>query len=236
MSRTLLSVASVSRLFGTRVAVDNVSFVLGAGDCLALFGPNGAGKTTLLRLLGGLLKPNGGSVRLSGSALGGETRLRARIGLISHRTMLYPALSALENVDFFAKLYGVPDSRLVAMDALRRMGVERLDVPVRLLSRGMLQRVSIARATVNNPELLLADEPYTGLDEAGTEALTSALRHLKNEGAGIVIVTHQLAQGLDLADYAAVMRSGKFVRYESSANMDSVTYAGEYRKVVGTNA
>ncbi len=209
---------------------------MSAGECLALFGPNGAGKTTLLRLLGGLLKADEGSVTLGGSVLGSNTALRARIGVISHRTMLYPALTAAENVEFAAKLYGRPDARSAARAVLQRLGIELADTPVRLLSRGMQQRVSIARALVNDPVLLLADEPYTGLDESGSQALTSVLRDLKKEGAALVVVTHQLNEGLELADHLAVMINGTVVRYQASTDVSRSEYAAQYRDMVTANA
>lgn len=213
-----------------------MSFVLGRGECLALFGPNGAGKTTLLRLLGGLLRPDTGSVTLEGSRIGNGTSLRARVGFISHRTMLYPALTALENIVFTAKMYGLDNPRVSAMEVLGKMGIERTNVPVRMLSRGMQQRVSIARATVNRPSILLGDEPYSGLDEAGASALTLALRDLKTSGAALVIVTHQLSEGLDLADRVAVMRDGRFIRHESAEDMNRAEYASQYRRLVTADA
>ena len=235
-SSGLLAAEGVTRRFGRRVAVDNVALSLGAGECLALFGPNGAGKTTLLRLLGGLLKPDQGNITLGGAPFGASTALRARIGMISHRTMLYPALTALENLEFTARLYGIPEAGAAARKVLGQLGIERLNSPVRLLSRGMQQRVSIARAIVNSPLLLLADEPYTGLDDAGAQALTTVLRDLKKAGAALVLVTHQLNEGLEIADHVAVMVDGAFLRYQSGAEVNRSEYASEYRDMVTANA
>lgn len=231
-----MAVTSVTRRFGRRVAVDDISFSLGAGECLALFGPNGAGKTTLLRVLGGLLKPAIGTVTLAGISVAENTGLRAKIGIISHRTMLYPALSVLENLEFAARLYGTSDPRGAARRALGRLGIDRLDSPVRMLSRGMQQRVSIARAIVSSPVLLLADEPYTGLDDAGSQALTDVLRDLKNDGAALVLVTHQLNEGLEIADYTAVMLDGRFVQYQASREVNRNEYAAQYRDMVSAGA
>ena len=230
-----MAATSVTRRFGRRVAVDNVGFSLVAGECLALFGPNGAGKTTLLRVLGGLLKPNSGTVTLGGVVVS-EKQSRARIGLISHRTMLYPALTALENVEFTARLYGIADAHAAAQQALAKLGVASSSVPVRMLSRGMQQRVSIARAVVNSPTLLLADEPYTGLDESGAQALTAVLRGLKNDGASLVLVTHQLNEGLEIAENVAVMIDGAFVRYQSNREVNRGEYAAQYRDMVTAHA
>ena len=228
--------AELTRAFGARFAVAGVTFSLGGGECLALFGPNGAGKTTLLRVLAGLLKPTSGSARISGVTLPGGSDVRSRVGLISHHTMLYDALSARENIAFAARLYGMRDVTTRADDALRRMSMlERADAPVRSLSRGMQQRVSIARAMVHSPQIVLADEPYSGLDDSGARALTSLLRELLSAGTSIIIVTHNLLEGLSLATHAAVMQRGKFVRIDSADRIDSSTYSNLYREALAAS-
>jgi heme exporter protein A len=217
------------------MAVGGVTFSLGAGECLALFGPNGAGKTTLLRVLAGLLKPTAGSARVSGIPLPGGPAARSRVGLISHHTMLYDALSPRENVSFAARLYGIRDSRERVDATLQRMSMlERAETPVRSLSRGMQQRVSIARAMVHSPQLVLADEPYSGLDDSGARSLTSLLRELLSAGTSIIIVTHNLAEGLSLATHAAVMHGGKFIRYDTTDRIDAPTYNTVYREALGS--
>ncbi len=228
----LLEATGLVRAFGARKAVDGVAFALAAGEALALFGPNGAGKTTLLRLLAGLLKPGQGAARIAGEALPAE-RARGRIGLISHRTMLYDALTARENVLFAARLHGVPEPDAAAQRALEALRVaDRADVPLRALSRGLQQRVAIARAIVHAPDVLLADEPYTGLDEQGSAALTALLRERRAAGAALVVVTHHLSEGLAVASHAAVMRGGQFIRHEPTAGLDAVRYAAVYRGLV----
>jgi heme exporter protein A len=231
----IVEVGELARAFGSRKAVAGVSFSLAPGDCLAVFGPNGAGKTTLLRLLAGLLRPSSGSARLAGIPLPGGTLARSRVGLISHHTMLYEALSARENVSFAARLYGIRDPATRVDDSLRRMAMlDRADAPVRLLSRGMQQRVSIARAMVHSPQVVLADEPYSGLDESGARALTVLLQELRSSGTVIVIVTHNLAEGLSLATHAAVMQRGRFVRYDACERIDPASYAATYREAVAS--
>ena len=232
----IVEAADLTRAFGSRKAVAGVTFSLAPAECLAVFGPNGAGKTTLLRLLAGLLKPSSGSARLAGIPLPGGTLARSRVGLISHHTMLYEALSARENVSFAARLYGIRDPRMRVDDALSRMSMlERADAPVRLLSRGMQQRVSIARAMVHSPQVILADEPYSGLDDSGARALTALLKELRSAGTAIIIVTHNLAEGLSLATHAAVMQRGKFVRYEPRDRIDAASYAATYREAVASS-
>ena len=229
----VVEVAELTREFGPRKAVAGVTFSLAPGECLALFGPNGAGKTTLLRVLAGLLKPTSGTARISGIALPGGPLARSRVGLISHHTMLYEALSARENVSFSARLYGIRDARTRVEDSLRRMSMlERADTAVRSLSRGMQQRVSIARAMVHAPRVVLADEPYSGLDDSGARALTSVLQELRSAGTAIIVVTHNLAEGLSLATHAAVMERGKFVRYDDAGSIDARSYASTYREAL----
>lgn len=225
------------RTFGGRRAVNGVDFTIGAGECLALFGPNGAGKTTLLRLLAGLLAPSAGSCRVGGVALRAGRAARAQVGLVSHASMLYGALSARENVEFAARMYGVRDTAGAAHRALATMRVaDRADAPVRALSRGLQQRVSIARAIVHAPHVLLCDEPYTGLDEVGSAALTAALDERRVQGAALLLVTHNLGEGLALATHAAIMRRGRLVRHESRSALDPAAYASVYRNLVTTDA
>ncbi|CAN5908107.1 ABC transporter ATP-binding protein [soil metagenome] len=225
------------RAFSGRRAVNGVSFTLAEGDCLALFGPNGAGKTTLLRLLAGLLSPTSGACRVAGSSLRDGATARARVGLISHASMLYAALTARENVEFTARMYGLPDPVRAARSALDVMRVlDRAESPVRSLSRGLQQRVSIARAIVHAPTLILCDEPYTGLDEVGSAALTDALAERRASGAAMVLVTHNLGEGLALATHAAIMQRGRFVRHERRSVVDAGAYASEYRELVTADA
>jgi heme exporter protein A len=230
----IVEVNELTRSFGPRKALAGISFSLRAGECLALFGPNGAGKTTLLRVLAGLLKPSAGTARVSGIELPAGAEVRSRVGLISHHTMLYEAISARENVAFAAKLYSVRDSSRRVEESLGRMSMsERADTLVRALSRGMQQRVSIARAMVHSPQLLLADEPYSGLDDSGARALTTLLTELRAAGTAIIIVTHNLAEGLSVATHAAVMQRGRFARYDHRAAIDVTSYSTVYREALG---
>ncbi|MHB1298289.1 MAG: ATP-binding cassette domain-containing protein, partial [Gemmatimonadaceae bacterium] len=171
----LVEAKALARSFGARRAVDGVDIALAPGECLALFGPNGAGKTTLLRLLAGLLSPTAGTASIGSVPLPGASA-RGRIGLVSHRSMLYDALTARENVTFAARLHGLADVDGAVQRALAALRVaDRADVAVRALSRGLQQRVAIARAIVHAPDVLLADEPYTGLDEQGGAARSARL-------------------------------------------------------------
>ena len=224
------------KTFGRRTAVNDVELTLHSGDCLALFGPNGAGKTTLLRLIAGLLKPTRGSVPVTGVDIRRDARARGAVGLISHQSMLYAPLTARENVEFAARLQGLREPREASLAALEAMQVaDRADVPVRTLSRGLQQRVSIARAMVHSPRVVLLDEPYSGLDESGAQALTALLRRLVADGATLIVITHNVVEGLALATQAAIMTMGRFARMErrvGTAGFDAQRYAAEYRQLV----
>ena len=229
-----LEAAGLTRLFGRRRAVHDVRFALDAGEALALFGPNGAGKTTLLRLLAGLLRPTSGEAVIGGASARSHAETRGRVGLISHQTMLYPALTSLENVEFAARLHGLPAPREAARRALETIGIaERAESFVKTLSRGMQQRVSIARAIVHQPAILLLDEPYTGLDAAGAAALTGMLRGLRGSGSTMVLVTHNIEEGLAIASHAGVMMRGELARFTRSAGLDAGEFGAQYRQMVG---
>ena len=213
--------------------MDDVTLSVGAGNTLALFGPNGAGKTTLLRVLSGLLKPTSGSARIGDVKLPGGPAVRRTVGVISHHTLLYEALTARENVEFTARLYGVRDYREATERALSRMQIlDRADSPVRALSRGLRQRVSIARATAHDPQVILADEPFTGLDLLGAAALSDLLNELRERGAAVILVTHNVDEGLALATQAVIMNRGRIVSSETTATMNKTTFGDRYRELV----
>ena len=225
------------RSFGRKEALTGVSLAVNAGDCIALFGPNGAGKTTLLRTLGGLLRPTRGEAAIEGRLLPGDASLRSRIGIISHHSLLYDALTAAENVVFAARLYRVADPVAAAARSLERMGIPvGMNAPVRSLSRGMRQRVSIARAIVHSPAVILADEPYSGLDDEGARSLTGLLNELRSAGAAMVVVTHNISEGLSLATRAVVMNSGRIVLSGDRGSLTESTFQSDYRKLVGVRA
>lgn len=226
----ILEAHNLTRAFGRQYAVKGLSFMLASGESLALFGPNGAGKTTLLRLLAGLLRPTSGQVTIGGSNVRTDSAVRGRVGLISHQSMLYPALTALENVEFAARLHGVGEARAASMRSLETLGVAgRAGSYVRTLSRGMQQRVSIARALVHAPAILLLDEPYTGLDASGAVALTEVLQGLRRNGATMVLVTHNVDEGLAVASHVAIMLRGQLARFGSTTGLNAGDFAREYR-------
>ena len=229
-----IQVDDVSKTFGTRRAVDNVSFDLPAGAFLSIFGPNGAGKTTLLRMLATLARPSDGSIAISGI----DTRedpdsVRARIGMISHAPMLYPDLSAYENLMFYAQLYGVPNVDARVLDLLGQVGMahRRLD-PVRTFSRGMTQRVAIARALVHDPDVVLLDEPYSGLDPHAVEIFDELIGTVRADRT-FVMVSHDLKKGFDMCTHVLVMARGRVVLFAPKDEVDFDKFAQLYRDTVG---
>ena len=206
----VLEARNLHRVFGRQRAVDGVSFTLREGEALAVFGPNGAGKTTLLRLLAGLLRPSTGEALIGEMRVAGSAAARARIGVISHESMLYHALTVRENVELAARLYGVRDPTGAARRALEKLRVaERASSQIRALSRGQKQRVSIARALVHEPQVLLLDEPFTGLDDDSAAHLSARLRELRRQGAIVVMATHDFETADAVVDRAVCLDSGK---------------------------
>jgi len=180
-----------------------------AGSCLALIGRNGAGKTTLLRIIGGFSKAGRGQVRIFGSDPR-ETETRRRVGWIGHGISVYDELSALENLSLFGRLYDLPNPRRSAMEWLERTGLDRVkDGLVREFSRGMRQRLAVARAFLHRPSVLLLDEPFTALDDRAIAVLQRLLREALADGRTVVMSTHQLREALELATHVTLLNRGK---------------------------
>jgi ABC-type multidrug transport system ATPase subunit len=214
---TDLTLAAVSRNFGRRRALSRVSLSCRAGEIVGLLGPNGAGKSTLLSIIATLLAPSSGEVRYGPyQASDGGGALRGRIGVLAHDLHLYPELTAGENLEFFARLYGVPSPAGVVARALEHAGLaDRRDDFVSGFSRGMRQRLALERALLHGPRLLLLDEPFTGLDDAATRALVARLQGLRSEGCIVLLATHDLETVEGVLDRAAILRDGRLIAMES---------------------
>ncbi len=227
---TAVRARGLRKAFGAQVALDGVDLDLPAGKFLTLVGPNGAGKTTLLRMLAGLSRPSGGELRVLGAVPGpSAAALRARIGLVSHEPQLYADLSADENLRFFAALYGLPDpdARIDASLARVELRARRGD-PVRTFSRGMTQRLAIARALLHAPSLLLFDEPTTGLDDRAVGILVDLLAELHDGSRTLILTTHRLDVGLRVADRVALLARGRIVHEAEAKSIDPAAFAGLY--------
>lgn len=207
-----------------RPILRDINLEIPAGQYIALLGANGAGKSTLLKILSTLITPTSGTLQLFGQSLkSGSVAIRARIGLIGHQSMLYHDLSALENLEFFARLYNVKNPRQRALELLDQLGLKtRAGDAVKSFSRGMAQRVSIARALLHNPDLLLADEPFAGLDAPSTALLEKTLANLHASGKTIILANHDIRQSLHLAQRAVVLARGRKV-LDAPAQTLSVT-------------
>jgi heme exporter protein A len=204
----LVSVERLKKRFGPVAALRGVDFEVPAGRILAVVGPNGAGKSTLLRVLSGLARPSAGRVRVGRD--GDRRRARGRIGYIGHASLLYPALTARENLIFAARLHGLRDAAGRAAALLEEQGLAALaDRRAGAFSRGLAQRLAIARALVHDPEVLLLDEPSTGLDPVSAERLAARLAALRAGGRAIVLVTHDLGQAAALGDRALLLVRGR---------------------------
>jgi heme exporter protein A len=220
----------VSRHFGRRRAVSQISLTVRSGDILGLLGPNGAGKSTVIGMLATLVAPTSGSVTYGGQparALGGP--LRRAIGLLAHELHLYPELSARQNLVFFAQLYGL-DARDTVDRALTAAGLaDRADEAVSGFSRGMRQRLALERALLHEPRLVLMDEPFTGLDDAAAQLITDRLRRLASRGAIVVMATHDLDLADGLISRVAIVRGGRLLEDEPAGQ----GLRARYRALIG---
>ncbi len=231
----MIEVHDLTRSFGPHIALDGVNLSVEAGEFVTLVGPNGAGKTTLLRILATLLRPTSGTVRIAGLDPARDgAEVRRRIGFLSHRTLLYEDLSAEQNLRFYARLYGLPDAAPRIDELLERVGLahRRHDL-VRTFSRGMQQRLAVARAVLHRPSVLLLDEPYTGLDPQATEALSALLTGLAGEGCTILLTTHDLERGLAMGNRIVVLSRGRVVYNVPAENLDPATFPEIYHRLTG---
>jgi heme ABC exporter ATP-binding subunit CcmA len=220
MSAVAVDCAGVWKFYGDFPALRDVSFQVPEGRCLALIGRNGAGKTTLLRILAGFSQPGRGQTKILGNSPR-EPDARRRVGFLGHGIAIYDELSALENLRLFGKLYGLPDPEQAARRWLERTGLERVrDGLVREFSRGMRQRLAVARALLHDPSVLLLDEPFTALDDRAIAVLQSVLREALAQGRTVVMSTHQLREALELATDVGLISRGRLAFHgERTAEM-----------------
>jgi heme exporter protein A len=206
---TAVSVDGVWKFYGDYPALRDVRLDVDGGTCLALIGRNGAGKTTLLRTIAGFSKPGKGAIRIFGKEPR-ETEARRHIGVIGHGIAVYDELSALENLMLYARLYGLADPRQAALAWLEQTGLERVrDGLVREFSRGMRQRLAVARAFLHEPSVLLLDEPFTALDDRAIAVLQRLLREALANGKTVIMSTHQLREALELSSHVAMLNRGE---------------------------
>lgn len=230
-----VQVRDLTRAFGVRKALDRVTFDVPGGAFLSIFGPNGAGKTTLVKVLTTLLNPSSGSAKVCGfDVVEQAVELRHRIGLISHNPLLYPDLTAEENLLFFSEMYGLDDPKTRVKELLVSVELDhrRLDA-VSTFSRGMLQRLSIARALLHKPDVLFLDEPYSGLDPHAMDILDHLIAQIRGEHT-FVMISHDLDKGLELCSHALILARGKVVLFEKREDIDVAAFRETYRATVGS--
>jgi len=210
MSEAAISIQNVWKFFGDYAAVREVSLEVPPSAILALLGRNGAGKTTMLRMMAGLLRPSRGDISVSG--LGWVEQNGSAIGVVGHGEWIYDDLSAQENLEFFGRLYKVDDLAACIDRWLETVGLTRFrNARVSEFSRGMRQRLAVARAFLHDPRVLLLDEPWTALDDRATQLLSSLLRDAQSRGRSVVVCSHQLREALEVATQVAVIDRGKLI-------------------------
>ena len=210
MSESAISIQNVWKFFGDFAAVREVSLEVPPATILALLGRNGAGKTTMLRMMAGLSRPSRGDISISGRGWGKQNG--SAVGVVGHGEWIYDDLSARENLEFFGRLYKVDDLAGSIDRWLETVGLSRFrNARVSEFSRGMRQRLAIARAFLHDPQVLLLDEPWTALDDRATQLLSSLLRDAQSRGCSVVVCSHQLREALEIATRVAVIDRGKLI-------------------------
>jgi len=226
----MINVKSVSKTFDARSVFKDVNIEISTAQAVLICGINGAGKTTLLRIMAGILQPDTGSVELCGYNIRKETeKAKSQFGMISHKSMVYPELTVLENLSFFATLYGVKDSNTYITELLKDIGLYsyRYDT-AGILSRGLLQRLAIARALVHRPALLLADEPFTGLDAEACRHLIAVLTEFTRNNGTIVMTTHDIDIGLQCCNRVAVLDRSNLIFDAGISDIDTKSFLKDY--------
>ena len=228
----MIHVKGLVKSFGPTMALRGVNLSVPEGQFLTVVGPNGAGKTTMLRILATLSRPTQGVVQIGGHALPqGAAEVRRHIGLVSHQTLLYGDLSAEENLRFYGRMYNVSDLDARIIQVLEQVGLaHRRRDPVRTFSRGMQQRLAIARAVLHRPSLMLLDEPYTGLDQDAAARLETVMSTVGTEGRTVVMTTHDLERGLAVADRVVILVKGRVAFEANRSELDTAAFKEAYRQ------
>ncbi len=230
-----IEVKGITKSFGNHLALRGVDLEVKKGEFLTIFGPNGAGKTTLIKVLATLLKPSSGSVRVASLDIrNSSVRIRRKIGVVTHQTFLYDELTAYENLKFYGRMYDVPNLEERIYELITKVGLaSRLHDRVRTLSRGMQQRLSIARAVIHNPSIVLLDEPETGLDQYASAMLREILDAFNTGERTMVMTTHSLERGLEMGNHIAIITEGKIAYEESKQSLNLASLQEAYYHYTG---
>ena len=232
-----IRIDGVCKTFGQRAVLHNLSFNMNAAEAVFLCGINGAGKSTLLRIVAGILSPDSGSVQINGHDIHrNPDTAKSQLGIISHKSMVYPDLTVSENLLFFAALYGVPDRQRRIDELLEEVALSayRYD-PAGILSRGLLQRLSIARAMVHKPSILLADEPFTGLDTQACHYLVAVFDRFTNTGGTIIMTSHDIGMALRNCGRVVVLDKGGIIFDQAKAALDIASFSQDYLSYARNN-
>jgi heme exporter protein A len=230
----MIETKKLVKRFGLKTVLRGVDFNVEPGEFVALLGPNGAGKTTFLRILASLSRPSLGTVTVAGHKLPDQAdQVRAKLGVVSHQPLLYPQLTAEENLRFYARLYGIDGAEARITEVLHMVGLEhrRRDL-LDTFSRGMQQRLAIGRAVIHDPEVMLFDEPYTGLDQDASEMLDGVLRSVAAQGRTVVMTSHDLARAEDLATRFDVLSRGVIVATAKHDDIVGTNLLAFYKKAI----
>ncbi|MDQ7024118.1 MAG: heme ABC exporter ATP-binding protein CcmA [Anaerolineae bacterium] len=233
-SRPVIEIQNLAKAFGYLPVLKKINLTIQRGQFVALLGPNGSGKSTLLRLICGLSKPTVGTISVGGWSIPGEAEaIRAQIGFVSHKALLYNNLTAQENLAFYTRLYHLQNSASRIDLLLGQVGLsKRAHSLVRTFSRGMQQRLSIARALLHEPHVLLFDEPFTGLDQDAAVVLDNLLLEAYAEGHTILMTTHQLERAARLANRIVILSRGT-IAYDSTDPLDALQLSTLYAEKTG---
>lgn len=228
-------VQELKKSFGNHLALNDVEFKVARGESVVVFGPNGAGKTTLIKILATIMNPTSGRILIDGmSPRDDAEKIRRLIGVITHQTFLYSTLTAHENLEFYGRLFDVPDMKERIQQVAAMVGMtSRLHDRVGTLSRGMQQRFSIARALLHKPPIMLLDEPETGLDQQAVAILRDALQTEEGEKRTIILTTHNLERGLELGDRLLILARGRIVYEGITQNLDLAGLREAYKQSTG---
>lgn len=227
----------LTKSFGNRLTLRGIDLEIRQGEVVVLFGPNGAGKTTLLKVLATIMNPSSGKVFIGGlDAKDSAEEARRRIGIVTHHTFLYGNLTAYENLDFYCRLYEVPDRNRRIGELVAMVGMTaRLHHRVGTFSRGMQQRISIARSLLHKPSIMLLDEAETGLDRQATVMLWEAMRMESGEKRTILLTTHNLERGLEVSERVVILDKGKIVSDGPKKGLDLAVLEKVYQNGAGTS-
>lgn len=232
---TMLELKKMTKMLGDKLILRNITLSLKEGETLAVVGPNGAGKSTFFKCTVGLLQPSGGEIILDGEVIKKKSAaIKQKIGFLGHESFLYNNLTPLENLRFYGKLYKVKDIDRKSIELLKEVGLYLFrDVPIRSFSRGMMQRLAIARVLLAEPKILMLDEPHTGLDQEAVALLNRIIKEKQNAGTSILIISHDFEQVHTLADRVAILKKGKIVdTIQLNGDMGLAEMKNWYEKVV----